>query len=391
MSSNENRTRIALGLSVLLGSVLFVLLMQRRKKLKENHLGGQDEQALRRYLATKNISIEAFLQDYANGVPMRFSYRKIKRYTENFSHKLGQGGFGSVFKARLPNGSIVAVKLLDETAHSGAQFLNEVRTVGQIHHNHLVRLVGFCFDQSRRALIYEYMENGSLDKYIHKKRNGMQQKLSWSQLHDIALGTARGVAYLHEECRSRILHCDIKPHNILLDKNFQPKVADFGLAQMVNRENSHISLTGGRGTPGYAPPEMWFKNYGPVTEKSDVYSYGMVVLEMVGERRNFEESSKSSETYFPEWVYVHHVAQQDGDGSSGAGSKWHECNSQEEQRIARTMELVGLWCIQFSPARRPTMRKVIEMLEGNVTIDIPPVPFDRNLMQGNVVPENMEG
>lgn len=255
-------------------------------------------------------SIERFLQDYASGMPTRLSYKKIKKYSDNFSQEIGQGGFGSVFKAKLPNNCIVAVKILDETEQSETQFMNEVQTVGQIHHQNLVRLLGFCFEQSSRALIYEFMENGSLNKYIHRNIDDGMQRLSWNQLSEIALGTASGMAYLHEECRSRILHCDIKPHNILLDEKFQPKVSDFGLAQMVNRENSHISLTRGLGTPGYAPPEMWFKKCGPVTLKSDVYSFGMVVLEMVGERRNYDGNmSKSSEKYFPEWAYLHHVAQ----------------------------------------------------------------------------------
>ncbi|XP_058099701.1 rust resistance kinase Lr10-like [Magnolia sinica] len=245
---------------------------------------------------------------------------------------------------------MVAVKLLDETEQSEAQFVNEVQTIGLIHHNHLVRLLGFCFDKSRRALVYEFMANGSLDS------------------------TARGIAFLHDECRVRILHCDIKPHNILLDQRFTPKVSDFGLAQALNREISHASLTRGRGTPGYAPPEMWLMNHGPVTSKSDVYSYGMLVLEMVGKRRNFkEEASRVSEAYFPEWAYLHYVVEVGGEWSK------HNSDQRREDEIVRTMALVGLWCIQFEPALRPTMRRVIEMLEGNVVIDAPPAPFDTSV------------
>ncbi|XXG72271.1 hypothetical protein AAC387_Pa07g1409 [Persea americana] len=342
-------------------------------------LRGKDEQALRHYLESRTTptSIETFLQDYASGMPTRFSYKQIKKYSNNFCHKLGQGGFGSVFKAELPNICTVAVKILDENEQSEIQFINEVQSIGQIHHQHLVRLLGFCFEQSRRALIYEFMENGSLDKYIHPNADDNQQKLSWTQLHEIALGIARGIAYLHEECRSKILHCDIKPHNILLDAKFQPKVSDFGLAQMVNRENNQISLMRGRGTPGYAPPEMWWKSYGPVSEKSDVYSFGMVLLEMVGERRNFNDNmSRSSEIYFPEWVYSHHVVHR----SNSGGSKWHKCEGEEEENITRRMELVGLWCIQYSPSRRPSMRNVINMLQGDVAIDIPPLPFKANVL-----------
>ncbi|XP_068649113.1 probable receptor-like protein kinase At5g20050 [Aristolochia californica] len=386
---------LGIGIAIVVSGVCYAYVRRRKQMRKKVELRGQDEQALRRYLDNKNVpaSMETFLENYAYGMPGRFSYKQIKKYTNNFTDKLGQGGFGSVFKATLPNGFTVAVKLLDETEQSETQFLNEVRTVGQIHHNNLVRLLGFCFQQSKRALVYEFMENGSLEKYIHRKNKPPLERLSWSQLHDIALGTARGIAYLHEECRSRILHCDIKPHNILLDRKFQPKVSDFGLAQLMNREHSHVTVSGGRGTPGYAPPEMWWKNYGGITEKSDVYSFGMVLLEMVGGRRNFDaDASKASEMYFPEWVYRHHVlhngsgspSSNDSNSSSGrrsAGSKWQMCEGEEEERIARKMELVGLWCIQFSPAKRPGMRKVVEMLEGIAVIEAPPVPFDATVSQ----------
>ncbi|XP_042476822.1 LEAF RUST 10 DISEASE-RESISTANCE LOCUS RECEPTOR-LIKE PROTEIN KINASE-like 2.1 [Macadamia integrifolia] len=367
---------IGLGGGLAIASILYVYI-DRRRKQRRRLLNGQDEQVLNRYLKgdyTTPASVETFLLNYTSGRPTRFSFKQLKKYTNNFNHKLGQGGFGSVFKGELPNGFPIAVKLIDETDHSEVQFLNEVLTIGKIHHNYLVRLLGYSFEQSKQALVYEFMKNGSLDKYIHGRNEDAMEKLSWSQLVDIAIGTAKGIAYLHEECRIRILHCDIKPHNILLDDKFQPKVADFGLAQALNREMSHASLAHGAGTPGYAAPETWWKSCGPVTDKSDVYSFGMVVLEMVGKRRNFKgDVSKSSEMYFPEWVYKHHVMNA-SDGSNG-GSKWRECEGIEEEEMGRRMELVGLWCIQFHQSRRPSMRRVIEMLEGNLEIQIPPSPF----------------
>ncbi|XP_058097356.1 rust resistance kinase Lr10-like [Magnolia sinica] len=375
----KRRMMLIIGFLLVLVTVvacaIYIYCLQRRRMKRRSQQRGQDEQVLRRYLNNDNstpASIETFLHNYNSGMPTRFSYKQLKKYSHNFTHKLGQGGFGSVYKADLPNGLVVAVKLLDETEQSEAQFVNEVQTIGRIHHNHLVRLLGFCFDKSRRALVYEFMANGSLDKYIYQSDDGLPDKLGWAQLHEIAVGTARGIAYLHDECRVRILHCDIKPHNILLDERFTPKVSDFGLAQALNRETSHVSLPRGRGTPGYAPPEMWLMNHGPVTSKSDVYSYGMVILEMVGKRRNFnEEASSESEAYFPEWAYLHYVVE--------VGGEWSKHNSdqgREDDEIVRTMSLVGLWCIQFEPNLRPTMCRVIEMLEGNVVIDAPPVPFD---------------
>ncbi|XP_058099984.1 rust resistance kinase Lr10-like [Magnolia sinica] len=368
---------IGLGLGTMLACATYPYYLYRRRMKQKWQQGGQDEQTLRHYLSNNNsstpASIETFLHNYSSGMLTRFSYKQLKKYSHNFSHKLGQGGFGSVYKANLPNGLMVAVKLLDETEQSEAQFVNEVQTISRIHHNHLVRVLGFCLDNSRRAIVYEFMANGSLDKYIYQNDNdGLPDKLSWSQLHEIAVGTARGIAYLHDECRVRILHCDIKPHNILLDQRFTPKVSDFGLAQALNREISHASLTHGRGTLGYAPPEMWLMNHGPVTCKSDVYSYGMVILEMVGKRRNFdEEASSESEAYFPEWAYLHYVVE-----VGGGWSKHNSGQGREDDEIAKRMSLVGLWCIQFEPDLRPTMRRVIEMLEGNVVINAPPVPFD---------------
>lgn len=376
---------VVLGAAAMFLCASYILYKRKHNKKRKFRFRGQDEQVLKRYLdggnGTTPASIETFLKNYTLGRPTRFSYKQLKKYTNNFSHKIGQGGFGSVFQGLLPNGFIIAVKILDESTNQiQTQFLNEVLTIGRIHHNHLVRLLGYCFDQSRIALIYEFMVNGSLEKYIHQKKDQAvieQSTLTWAQLHNIAVGTAKGLAYLHEECRNRILHCDIKPHNILLDENFLPKVSDFGLAMALNKENSHISMTHGTGTPGYAPPEMWYVKFGPVTDKSDVYSFGMVVLEMAGKRRNFDvNASKSSELYFPQWVYSHHVQNAYGDGG---GSKWHACDGEEEEEIAMRMELVGLWCIQFDPAKRPTMRKVVDMLEGNVAIEIPPAPFDANM------------
>ncbi|XP_042493310.1 rust resistance kinase Lr10-like [Macadamia integrifolia] len=360
---------IALGLGAGLMAFIcmgYFYLKKRWSQINDqDDFGGEDDKALRRYLGgdkTIPASIETFLQNYTLGRPTRFSYKQLKRFTTNFTHKLGQGGYGSVFKGELPNGLFIAVKLLNDTDQSEAQFLNEVQIIGHIHHNHLVRLLGYCFEPSRQVLVYEFMENGSLDKYIHAAGDGQKttEKLSWSQLHDIAVGTAKGIMYLHEECRTRIIHCDIKPHNILLDRNFRPKVSDFGLALVMNRDKSHVSLSHGAGTPGYAPPEIWWMNCGMISEKSDVYSFGMVMLEMAGRRRNLmTDVSSSSEMYFSEWVLLHNAEK-------------NSSSSSEERGMKERMELVALWCIQFEQSMRPSMRRVIEMLEGDVMIEIPP-------------------
>ncbi|GLJ09789.1 hypothetical protein SUGI_0115900 [Cryptomeria japonica] len=255
--------------------------------------------------------------------------------------------------------------------------MNEVATIGRIHHVHLVRLMGYCYEGNRNALVYEYMANGSLDKFIFAGRE-KEQILNWAQLYSIALGAARGIAYLHQDCDNRIIHFDIKPHNILLDEEFTPKVADFGLAKLCGKKKDHISMTAARGTPGYAAPEVWNRNLGPVTDKSDVYSFGMVLLEMVGGRKNVGvQVSRSSQLYFPDWAFKLMENEQLERVLRGSGKAEIEC---EEKEKAIRLVKVGLWCIQYTSRDRPSMSKVVQMLEGNGDdITNPPLPFNSSI------------
>ena len=245
------------------------------------------------------LAIDKFLNDMEREKPIRFTDQQLRIATDNYSNLLGSGGFGTVYKGIFTNGTMVAVKVLRGSSDKKIeeQFMAEVGTIGRIHHFNLVRLYGFCFEKNLIALVYEYMGNGSLDKYLfHEKKT-----LGYEKLHEIAVGTARGIAYLHEECRQRIIHYDIKPGNILLDRNFNPKVADFGLAKLCNKDNTHITMTGGRGTPGYAAPELWMPF--PVTHKCDVYSFGMLLFEIIGRRRNLDINLPESQEWFPVWVW----------------------------------------------------------------------------------------
>ncbi|KAH9307120.1 hypothetical protein KI387_043792 [Taxus chinensis] len=343
--------------------IIYVKITGKKRKQREEEV--RDIRAYMDPLDSRTPSVENFLH---GGIPTRYSYRQIKRYTVNFVDRLGHGGFGTVFKGELPNGCKIAVKILDKSKHSHQKhFMNEVVTIGRIHHLHLVRLLGYCFEGSKRALIYEYMVNGSLERYIH---GDDQNVLDWKQLYSIAMGTARGIAYLHDGCRSRILHCDIKPHNVLLDASFSPKVADFGLAKLTDREESHVFLTDARGTPGYVAPEVWSRNNGPVSDKSDVYSYGMLVMEMAGGRKNFDmQVTRSSTFYYPNWAFKQ--------VEMGEFRIMKEGNiaDDENENIATKMTLLGLWCIQYNPCQRPSMSRVIQMLEGTIDIAIPPRPF----------------
>ncbi|BBH05294.1 PR5-like receptor kinase [Prunus dulcis] len=176
-------------------------------------------------------NIEDFLRSNNNNLmPVRYTYSDIKKMAKGFKDKLGEGGYGSVYKAKLRSGRLVAIKMLGKSKTNGQDFINEVGTIGRIHHVNVVRLIGFCVDGLKRALVYDFMPNGSLEKYIFSQQGVIS--LSSQKIFEIALGVARGIEYLHRGCDMQILHFDIKPHNILLDENFTPKVSDFGLAKL---------------------------------------------------------------------------------------------------------------------------------------------------------------
>ncbi|XP_030959261.1 PR5-like receptor kinase [Quercus lobata] len=290
--------------------------------------------------------------------------------TNSFKDKLGQGGYGGVYKGKLQDGCFVAVKVLKESKGNGEEFINEVASISRTSHVNVVTLMGFCFEESKRALIYEFMPNGSLEKFIYKENpSNVDHQLGWETLYKIAVGIARGLEYLHRGCNTRILHFDIKPQNILLDENFCPKISDFGLAKICPREESVISMLGARGTAGYIAPEVFCRNIGGVSHKSDVYSYGMMVLEMIGGRKNIDVSvDRVSEIYFPHWIYKR-IELDEELGLQGLISK-------EDEEIAKKMIIVSLWCIQTDPSSRPSISKVVDMLEGSLdSLQISPKPF----------------
>ncbi|TYI01245.1 hypothetical protein ES332_A11G188100v1 [Gossypium tomentosum] len=318
----------------------------------------------------EDARIEAFIKKFGSLAPRRYSYAEIKKMTNKFNHKLGQGGFGSVYKGKLPDCRLVAVKVLSESKENGEDFMNEVASISRTSHVNIVSLLGYCFEKSKRALIYEFMPHGSLDGFIYDR--GLHHRscrLEWRTLYDIALGIARGLEYLHQGCNTRILHFDIKPHNILLDENFCPKISDFGLSKLCERKESIISMACARGTIGYIAPEVFCRNFGGVSYKSDVYSYGMMVLEMVGGRKNIDVgASQTSEVYFPSWIYKHL--------DQSMNLNLNGVIAEEEEEITRKLITVSLWCIQSDPFDRPSMTKVIEMLQANVqSLIIPPRPF----------------
>ncbi|KAG6650072.1 PR5-like receptor kinase [Carya illinoinensis] len=345
-------------LSVAIGVLIVIGLSFRRKFrsiLKNESLTHQN--------------VETFLRNNGPFGIRRYSYSDIKKMTNFLKDKLGQGGYGSVYKGKLQDGSLVAVKVLKASIGNGEEFINEVASISRTSHVNIVTLRGFCFEGSKRALVYEFMPNGSLEKFIYKKDSPSDHQLQWETLYKIAVGIARGLEYLHRGCNNRILHFDIKPHNILLDENFCPKISDFGLAKVCPREQSIISMLGARGTAGYIAPEVFCRNFGRVSHKSDVYSYGMMVLEMVGGRKNIDaEVDRTSEIFFPHWVYRRLELDEE--------LTLHGLRTEEDRQNAKKMTIVSLWCIQADPSNRPTMSRVVEMLEmSHNFLQIPPKPF----------------
>ncbi|XP_051122862.1 rust resistance kinase Lr10-like [Andrographis paniculata] len=321
----------------------------------------------RRHLSMDE-SIEEFLRSHNTLTPVKYSYSEIKKMTENFNQKLGEGGYGTVYKGKLRSGPEVAVKLMDQSTASEEEFISEVGTIGQIHHVNVVQLIGFCVEGSKYALVYEYMSNGSLDRYIFNQQSLDILALNYETMFEIALGVARGIGYLHHGCNMQILHFDIKPHNILLDEKFNPKISDFGLAQLYPAGGSTINLPAARGTIGYMAPEMFYRNIGSISYKADVYSFGMLLMEMAGRRKSRNPPAEDAkQVYFPWWAYEQLRAGKDIEIADGIG--------EEERRMARRIVMVGLWCIQMAPSDRPAMNRVVGMLEGDSDIEMPPKPF----------------
>ncbi|XP_057444771.1 rust resistance kinase Lr10-like [Lotus japonicus] len=320
--------------------------------------------------STAHQEFETFLRNHGPVAVRRYSYSDIKKMTNSFAEKSGQGGYGSVYRGKIHDECPVAVKVLNSSKGNGGEFINEVASISRTSHVNIVTLLGFCFEGSKRALVYEFMSNGSLEKFIYGKiPMAVENQLNCETLYQIAIGVARGLEYLHKGCNTRIFHFDIKPHNILLDEKFCRKISDFGLAKICQGNQSFVSMLEARGTAGYIAPEVFSRNFGVVSHKSDVYSFGMMVLEMVGGRKNINvEVECYSEIYFPYWVYKCLERNQE---------LALECiKNANDNEIARKMILISLWCIQTDPSARPSMNQVVDMLEGNLeSLQMPPKPF----------------
>jgi hypothetical protein len=330
------------GVAILLG--LFIILMRRKRAVG------------------KGKAVEGSL--------VAFGYRDLQNATKNFSDKLGGGGFGSVFKGTLSDSTVIAVKKLESISQGEKQFRTEVSTIGTIQHVNLVRLRGFCSEGARKLLVYDYMPNGSLESHLFHEKF-----LDWKTRYQIAIGTARGLYYLHEKCRECIIHCDIKPENILLDAYLCPKVADFGLAKLVGREFSRV-LTTMRGTRGYLAPE-WISGVA-ITAKADVYSYGMMLFEFISGRRNSEPSADGKIRFFP--TRAASLIAEEGNVLSLLDPRLKgNADVEELTRVCK----VACWCIQDDEIRRPPMGQVVQILEGVLDVNLAPIPRSLQVFADN--------
>ncbi|KAM4112050.1 hypothetical protein ACJW30_05G111900 [Castanea mollissima] len=290
-----------------------------------------------------------------------FTYKQIKAATNNFNaaNKIGEGGFGSVYKGILLDGTTIAVKQLSSKSKQGSrEFVTEIGMVSGLQHPNLVRLFGCCIEREQLLLVYEYMENNSLARALFGPAGG-RLKLDWPTRQKICAGIARGLAFLHEESTLKIVHRDIKSTNILLDGDLNPKISDFGLAKLYEEENTHIS-TRIAGTIGYMAPE--YALWGFLTYKADVYSFGVVALEIISGKNNMKYRPDENCACLLDWAMV---LQQKGNLMELVDPELGSEFSKEEAII---MIKVALLCINPSPTLRPTMTAVVSMLEGRTVV-----------------------
>ncbi|KAJ0873946.1 putative protein kinase RLK-Pelle-DLSV family [Helianthus annuus] len=294
-----------------------------------------------------------------------FTLRQIKTATNNFdvANKIGEGGFGSVYKGVLPSGTLIAVKQLSSKSKQGnREFLNELGMISALQHPHLVKLYGCCIEGNQLLLAYEYMENNSLARALFGPKE-WQLELDWPTRYRICIGIARGLAFLHEESRLKIVHRDIKATNVLLDKDLNAKISDFGLARLNEEDKTHIS-TRVAGTYGYMAPEYAMRGY--LTDKADVYSYGIVLLEIVSGMANVADRENENQFVLLERAFALKAA---GNLMDLVDPKLGSEYDIQEMMVVINLALV---CTTITPTDRPTMSSVVSMLEGRIVPEVYP-------------------
>lgn len=310
--------------------------------------------------ASKTDQIEEDISAISN--LHRFSYKELQIATRDFNkaNKVGEGGYGSVFKGTLQDGTAVAIKVLSAISSQGTkEFLTELELITNIEHENLVKLRGCCVEGDHRIIVYGYLENNSLAQTLLGE-NSSNIQFDWSTRHKISVGVARGLAFLHEEVHPHIIHRDIKASNILLDKDLTPKISDFGLAKLFPDHLTHVT-TRVAGTVGYLAPEYAIQ--GKLTRMADTYGFGVLLLEIVSGRRNIDTALPRAEWYLLERAWELHLI-----------GELHTLVDASLQGIFIENEAcrffkVGLLCTQSKPNLRPSMSSVVKMLTGDINVD----------------------
>ncbi|KAJ0598519.1 putative protein kinase RLK-Pelle-DLSV family [Helianthus annuus] len=309
----------------------------------------------------KETSTHRELEGYSLDNVRNFSYKELRLATDNFdrSTKIGRGGFGVVYKGILKDGKQVAVKTLSAESKQGVrEFLAEINAISNVRHQNLVELIGCCVEGTHRILVYEFVENNSLDHALLRKKSNTIE-LDWEQRSKIMIGTARGLAYLHEELDPHIVHRDIKASNILLDKDFTPKIGDFGLARLFPDSITHIS-TKLAGTTGYLAPEYVLG--GRLTLKADVYSFGVLMLETLSGRSSSLSTWGISQKVLLEWAWELY---EEGRLLELVDP---DLKTYPEDDVVKYIK-VAFFCTQATANRRPLMSQVVDMLSRNIKLN----------------------
>ncbi|XP_071927186.1 cysteine-rich receptor-like protein kinase 43 isoform X2 [Coffea arabica] len=297
---------------------------------------------------------EEDLEKIAAQEQKQFQFQVLVAATKNFhrSNKLGEGGFGPVYKGKLDDGREIAVKKLSQSSRQGKkEFMNEAKLLARVQHRNVVNLLGYCAHGPEKLLVYEFVANESLDKLLFKSSG--RDALDWNRRHDIIVGVAKGLLYLHEDAHSCIIHLDIKASNILLDDKYLPKIADFGLARLFNEDGTHVN-TRAAGTNGYMAPE--YVMHGNLSIKADVYSFGVVVLELISGQKNSTFNRDTESTSLLEWAYKLYKK-----GKHLEIVDPSLVTSVNPDQISVCIQ-IGLLCVQSDPRLRPKMRRVVVML-----------------------------